>query len=71
MLIFAALGGCRGEIEIPALGLFAGPPPAPVTAAPVAAEAVTEPPAGGCFERARHFSGLVEMPCGTVARETR
>ena len=65
MLLILMLGGCRGVFEFPPQGdtIEVVSPAAPV-AAP------TPAPIDRCFERARHFPGLVQRDCGDIARET-
>jgi hypothetical protein len=72
------VSGCRGSFEFPALP--SGGAQQSVVVVPEGDEAIV-PNASGppttilpehqCFVRARHFQGLVQRPCASVASETR
>jgi hypothetical protein len=69
------LAGCSADLKLgPA---FRPQPPIVVppgdTVVETPDETVVAPiaPVAQCFQRARHFAGLVQRPCADVARETR
>jgi hypothetical protein len=78
-MIMVALGltGCRGSFEFPASP--SGSSQQSVVVVPEGDEAIVPNGSGStviapehqCFVRARHFQGLVQRPCASVASETR
>jgi hypothetical protein len=66
------LAGCSADLKLgPA---FRPQPPIIVPPGDTVVETPDETivaPVAQCFQRARHFAGLVQRPCADVARETR
>jgi hypothetical protein len=76
LMLGLAVSGCRGSFEFPP-GASGGNQQS-VVVVPEGDEAIVPTPSGAtvvapeqCFVRARHFQGLVQRPCASVASETR
>jgi hypothetical protein len=78
IMLALLVAGCRGSFEFPALSSPGGAQQS-VVVVPEGDEAIvpngsgttTVVPEHQCFVRARHFQGLVQRPCASVASETR
>lgn len=75
VVLAVGVSGCSGSFSIPPQRLDVVQPGVPGQPEIIQSGGLTEviepPPAPDCLVRAKHFAGLVPVPCGDVARETK